>query len=211
MNNKGIIKFFFVFLVLLPHFNPTAYAKDNLPDSHEMSLGVFMNAKYGYLNYAINYSSPRFIWENQLGLNADLDAFYISEYVVGNFTRLNISADYKFPLGNSDQKSGQYLLPKAGMSVFFDVWDMFDPNKGFGCAPLLGLNYEYYAEKYKFYCSNDLTFFLDGVWHELAIGGIYKIWKWFGIDLKVNMISAFTYNGKSDTGFYPRISLYFDF
>lgn len=172
----------------------------------EIGIGWAMNTTYKYSVISFKYYTHRSIWNNKIRLRFDFEGYRITKYIVPEYDRLLIQADYRFNL-KTKRRYQHYILPKAGFSATFDFYDESAPLKWFGFAPNLGVDYEGRIGKFQLQAKNTITFFTDGIWYEFNPGISYKLYKNFYLKANGNVIFGFTYNGNSAIGFYPGLSL----
>ncbi|OHD55727.1 MAG: hypothetical protein A2Y33_13890 [Spirochaetes bacterium GWF1_51_8] len=212
-NRKKTILTFAVFSLLcsLPLAVFAETNSDSLNNSEtEIGLQWFMNLKYYYSGFTIHYYTPGFIYNNQFRLKFELEGFKFSKYIITEFTRLNIQTDFRIRLDGITEYRHSFS-PKIGFSTYFDTYDGSMPLKGFSFAPQIGIDYEGRIDVFRFYLKNTITLFQDGLWFEVNPVVSFDVLKPFYLTVGMNMIFAFTYNGHSDAGFFPRAGINFIF
>ncbi len=197
--------------VLLLIFPLESYSEEKSNDSTRFSDGVIgisgaMNSKYIYPVVGIRYYTDRFIWDDKFRLRFDYEGYRITKYILPEYQRLLWQTDYKIEL----EKKGDYqhwLLPKVGFALIFDVYDEGTPYLWFSYSPNIGLDYIAKYKDFHFLASNTISFFSDGLWYEFKPEISYNIYGHFHLSASINIIFANTYNGNSDIGLFPGLSI----
>lgn len=172
----------------------------------EIGLGRAINTKYKYSVVNFKYYTSRFIWKKQIRLRFDFEGYRPTRYIITEYSRLMLQADYKIDFPSKNNLI-HYILPKAGISLLFDMYDGSSPTKGLSYAPNIGIDYEGRIRKLQFQGKNTISFFSDGLWYEINPGISYRIFKNIYMKASANIIFAYTYNGNSAIGFFPGASV----
>lgn len=172
----------------------------------EIGIGWAINTKYKYSEINLKYYTSRFIWKKQIRLRFDFEGYRITDYIITEYSRLTLQADYKIDFPSKNNLI-HYILPKAGISLMFDMYDGSSPTNGLSYAPNIGIDYEGRLRNFQFQGKNTISFFNDGLWYELNPGISYRIFKNIYLKASANIIFAYTYNGNSAIGFFPGASI----